>query len=296
MLLHQVVHADAPAPRRLSRRVPHDLDTICLKCLEKDPQRRYASAADLAHDLQCFLDGKPIAARPISTAARLWRWSKRNQVIALLLASVGALLLLLAIGGPIVAAREARARKQADEALALADVEAERNRIVLDAVEEHFTRAVTLLEQLVSEVPEDSVRVAELSDAYSRLAWFLVTAPDNELHAPDSALVLSLLATSRTPDDVASQRALGVARYRLGRWQACVDTLLRVDELTSGGGGPEWAFLAMAYHELGETDEAQRWLIRYDQWLAEQDEDREELERFRDECTTVLGSADTTVP
>jgi tRNA A-37 threonylcarbamoyl transferase component Bud32/DNA-directed RNA polymerase subunit RPC12/RpoP len=290
VLLHQVVHVDAPAPRRLSRRVPLDLDTICLKCLEKDPQRRYASAADLAHDLQCFLDGKPITARPISTAARLWRWCRRNPTIALLMVSVGVLLLVLAVGGPVVAAREARARLRADKARSRADEEAERTRVVVVTVGEHYTRAVTLLEQLVNEVPEDSDLVEELSDAYSRLAWFLVTAPDVKLRSPESARALALLATGRTPDDAACQRALGVAQYRLNNWGACAETLERCDGLNSGGGGPEWAFLAMAYHRLGQTNEAHQWQIRYDEWLAEQVLNREELERFRDECAAVLDS------
>lgn len=282
-LLHQVVHSDAPAPRRLSRRVPLDLDTICLKCLEKEPQRRYASAAELADDLRCFLDGKPIKARPISTVARLWRWCRRNPTIALLLVSVGVLLLVLAIGGPAVAAREARARQRADEAT-------ERTRLLAVTAEEHFTRALTLLEEMVDEAPADSEHIEELSDIYSQLAWFLVTGPDDKLHAPEGARGLAMLAVSRTPENIACQRALGVAQYRLERWDVSIATLHRCDRLSAGGGGPEWAFLAMAHHQLGQTDEAHRWLIRYDEWLADQVSNRDELERFRDEAAGVIGS------
>src|SRR5439155_4002491 len=65
-------------PRLLNRKIDRDLSTICLKCLEKDPQCRYSSALALAEDLERWLEGRPISARPISAPARIWRWSRRN--------------------------------------------------------------------------------------------------------------------------------------------------------------------------------------------------------------------------
>jgi serine/threonine-protein kinase len=65
-------------PRLWNPKIDRDLSTICLKCLEKDPQCRYSSALALAEDLECWLEGRPIAARPISAPARIWRWSRRN--------------------------------------------------------------------------------------------------------------------------------------------------------------------------------------------------------------------------
>jgi len=103
MLLHQLLNEDAPSPRKLDATVPKDLETICLKCLEKDPDKRYASAKQLHSDLQCFLDHTPIAARPAGWLERVGRWCKRKPAVASLTALVMILLLVLGIGGPIVA-------------------------------------------------------------------------------------------------------------------------------------------------------------------------------------------------
>ncbi len=70
MLIVQILSDEPPSPRKLNARVSRDLETICLKCLEKDPKRRYATAGELAADLRHFVGGEPILARPITRAAR----------------------------------------------------------------------------------------------------------------------------------------------------------------------------------------------------------------------------------
>ncbi|HEY1376252.1 MAG TPA: protein kinase, partial [Gemmataceae bacterium] len=77
--LQQVLHDDAAPVRRARPDVPKDLETITLKCLEKDPGRRYASAAALADDLERFLAGEPVTARPLGGAARAVRWAGRHR-------------------------------------------------------------------------------------------------------------------------------------------------------------------------------------------------------------------------
>ncbi len=95
MLLHQVLREDAPSPRKLNGSVPRDLETICLKCLEKEPASRFRSALELVEELQRFADRKPLKSRPISGLGRSLRWCRRNPVVATLCAAV---LLSLAIG------------------------------------------------------------------------------------------------------------------------------------------------------------------------------------------------------
>jgi serine/threonine protein kinase len=77
-LLHQKTCEDAPSPRKLTPTLPRDLETICLKCLEREPGKRYQSAAEVAEELQRFSAGEPIKARPISFAERGWRWCRRR--------------------------------------------------------------------------------------------------------------------------------------------------------------------------------------------------------------------------
>lgn len=95
-----MVLSDEPVvPRRLVPKLPVDLETICLKCLEKDPCRRYASAGDLAADLSRYLEGRPILARPASSWERLSKWVRRRPAVASLIAvSVLAVVVLLTGG------------------------------------------------------------------------------------------------------------------------------------------------------------------------------------------------------
>jgi WD40 repeat protein len=124
--LVQVLYDDPVPPRRLNRSVPRDLDTICLKCLQKAPHQRYISAAGLAEDLRRFRVGEPTVARPVGLLGRGVRWVRRRPLVAGLLAAV-AVLALAGVGG--IAWTYGRALDERDRALvAEARADEDRNR------------------------------------------------------------------------------------------------------------------------------------------------------------------------
>jgi WD40 repeat protein/serine/threonine protein kinase len=143
--LHQVVSQEPVPPSRIQPGLPRDLETICLKCLNKEPPRRYAGAAELADDLRRFLDGVPIRARRALAAERAWRWCRRNPPLALAGALAGAAIVAavtLAIGFGLA---------QRDHALtmerALTEARSQRHRATELAAGATFDRGIALCEQ-----------------------------------------------------------------------------------------------------------------------------------------------------
>ncbi len=116
-------------PRRLNPSLPRDIETICLKCLEKDPQRRYTSADDLASDLARWLEGRPIFARPVGSAERLRLWAGRRPAIAGLLATI---MLVTGVGFSAVVVQWRRAETHLADARRRFD-------IALEAIEDYYT-------------------------------------------------------------------------------------------------------------------------------------------------------------
>jgi WD40 repeat protein len=131
------VRSQEPVPvRQLQPGCPRDLETVCLKCLQKEPHRRYASALALADDLQRFQAGRPVVARPVGAAGRLARWGRRNPWVAALLATLGLLLTAVAVGASVAAVHFIRLKNEVDREL----VETQKARTETQEVNRRLTR------------------------------------------------------------------------------------------------------------------------------------------------------------
>jgi serine/threonine protein kinase/WD40 repeat protein len=120
--LKSVVESEPVSPRQLNPSTPRDVETICLKCLEKEPSRRYATAAQLAADLDRFLIDEPVHARPVSRMEKAWRWCRRKPALATLGIVVLVLLLIVTFGTPVALIRINRARLAAERNLYAVDM------------------------------------------------------------------------------------------------------------------------------------------------------------------------------
>lgn len=152
--IFQVRNEEPVSPSRLQPHLPRDLVTICLKCLEKDPQRRYPSAAAVAEDLRRFLDHEPIRARSVGAIERTWKWARRRPAIAGLLVAV-----MLALVGGLAATgwqwhRAERRRLEAEEANRAKEAVLDRQRIAL-AHREWLANNAARAELLLDECSND---------------------------------------------------------------------------------------------------------------------------------------------
>jgi serine/threonine protein kinase/uncharacterized protein (DUF2267 family) len=109
-ILFQVLNIEPVSPRLLNGSVPRDLETICLKCLRKEPRGRYGTAGEVAQELDCWLAGRPIRARAAGVPEKIWRWSRRRPALAGLIGTALVLLLTVAFGSSLLFSREKRAR------------------------------------------------------------------------------------------------------------------------------------------------------------------------------------------
>ena len=236
MLLHQILTEDAPSPRTLNSSVSRDLATICLKCLEKSPDSRYATASDFADDLQCHLDCKSITARPTGRIERTWRWCRRKPIAATL---VG-VLAILAVGGPAIAVRQAKLRQDALDAQEEAEAQADRNQKIVDVFVASFQRANPEHEGVTYELP-----ASELLD-----------------HA--KSIIESDEALTADPDAKASLlSAIADSYFGLGRYddaaracQEAVDIEKQVHGTEDRESLSKIASLAKMYLRAGRLDEA----------------------------------------
>ena len=110
-ILYQVRNQEPVPPRHLQPKVPKDLETICLKCLQKEPEKRYADCKELAEDLHRYRIGEAIRARPVGKMERAWRWCRRNPRTAVLTSATCVLLCAVVASLAVVGVRLSRDRE-----------------------------------------------------------------------------------------------------------------------------------------------------------------------------------------
>jgi serine/threonine protein kinase/tetratricopeptide (TPR) repeat protein len=164
----RVLHDEPVPPTRLQPKLPRDLETICLKCLEKDPRKRYPTAEAFAHDCECFLAGEPIQARPASLWERGLKWAKRRPAVAALVLVSGLALASLLAGGFWYSVRVTTERNRAAENLQRAERNFQRAR---QAVDQLLTEVAS--EQLASEPRMEKKQHALLEQALHHYQAFL---------------------------------------------------------------------------------------------------------------------------
>jgi len=196
-IIHKVITEEVRPPRQLQPRVAVDLETICLKCLRKDPPARYSSAEELARDLERFERGEPILARPVSAWEKSWRWMRRNRAVASLILAIAGLLLVAVVFSTALAVwalaeksraddtamDERAARGLAESNLTLAERAVED---FLDKIEEHprlreadfldlrrelLASALPFYEEIVQQKPGDANLELKRGRAYARLGF-----------------------------------------------------------------------------------------------------------------------------
>jgi tRNA A-37 threonylcarbamoyl transferase component Bud32 len=160
MIIHQVQREEPRPPRRLNDKIPRDLETICLKCLAKEPAKRYATARALAEDLRHFLEGRPVQARRAGRMERTLRWARRRPALA----ALAAVSVLAAVG---LLSGWAWFTFQLDEARTKAETHAENERVQKGLAEDRATK----LEEAERKTRDEVERLAIVTGKTADLAW-----------------------------------------------------------------------------------------------------------------------------
>lgn len=216
-VISQILTKEPPPPRSTDRRVPRDLETICLKAIEKDPDRRYQRAGQMAADLRRHVDRHAISARRIGITGRTVRWVRRHPALSIALGCVCVLLIGL---GAVLWRADAAARKVEREK-ALAEID----RTVDDAIDAAFRGDLQRAIQYVDKA--ETISLEQLGQAGSERAWSHMIPGIVSLYGNfgassgkmSDAVVYFDRVHQSEPQNVSATALLAVAQLWSGRWQ-----------------------------------------------------------------------------
>ncbi len=224
--IKQVKEVDPVSPRLLNPSVPKDLETICLKCLEKTPERRYGSAQALADELQRYLVGEPIQARPVNVVERTIRWCKRNPWPTIALAVLCFAVFGISAGLWQARVAQLRAETSRDQLLAAinelftawGDVTLLNEPGFEEVRAQLLTTASRLYKQIDRELGNDPKIQHELGVSYFRLGrlMFHLRSHTDAREALEAAVLMQRQLLAARPRDEARLRALGESLNLLG--------------------------------------------------------------------------------
>jgi len=237
----QVLRNEPVPPTRLQPRVPKDLETICLKVLQKEVHKRYPDCLEMAEDLRRFSAGEPIQARPVSTPERVWRWCKRNPRVAALSASLLALLMAVAIGSTAAAITIAQERNAKE----LQRQAAEQARIAAETAQ-----------QLAEQRKEEAESARLLADDSAKVA------------GEQAGLALTTIQTLIDKVQKQLQDAPQTQQLKKELLQTAMDGLKQVSQRAEGSTSIEATManahmkMGLIFRQLGETEEAFKQFMR----------------------------------
>jgi tetratricopeptide (TPR) repeat protein/tRNA A-37 threonylcarbamoyl transferase component Bud32 len=262
--LHQVLHQDVLPVRQLQPRVPKDLETICHKCLHKEPDKRYATAQALAADLRRYLAGQPIQARPVGRLERGWKWCRRYPAVAALLC-LTTLTSLIAGTAALWALRAEDLAKQQELQARTERDQKEAQRARADTERQKAVEQAELAKAIKGFLQFDLLKLADPKEQYREQASGLKY--DAEIKLRDVVLRASKAIDGKFPTqplvEAELRVTLGSTLFALGRADLAVTHGERVRILYTRHLGPDHpetlrciGNLATIYASLGRHDEA----------------------------------------
>jgi serine/threonine-protein kinase len=219
----QVLGDEPVPPRRLQPKTPRDLDTVCLKYLQKEPRQRYASALALAEDLRRFHEGRPVVARPTGAAGRTWRWCRRKPGLT---GAAACALLALGIAGLFavqahLADRQRRTQQEAYEGQ-------------LRGEKRQYAEERALLAAMSGDADGAAQAIGEAESLGASPGQMHLLRGQVALHRGDAAAARGHLeqAVERMPDSVAARAMLALAYYHAGQGGYFEQAARELDRLT----------------------------------------------------------------